>query len=89
AQAEYLRSQCETRMTRERTQYLRGYSLNSHRYGRLNIQTACTKAHHSMQYRIHREGDAQNTPASASTPVDTWERTTLRDVLLAAAQEQR
>ena len=28
AQAEYLRLQCETRMTRERTQYLRGYSIN-------------------------------------------------------------
>ena len=42
-----------------------------------------------MQYRIHREGDAQNTPSSASTPVDNWERNTLREVLLAAYQEQR
>ena len=42
-----------------------------------------------MQYRIHREGDAQNTPFSASTPVDNWERNTLREVLLAAYQEQR
>lgn len=39
-----------------------------------------------MQYRIHREGDA---PSSASTPVDNWERNTLREVLLAAYQEQR
>lgn len=28
AQAEYLRLQCDTRMTRERTQYLRGFSIN-------------------------------------------------------------
>ena len=42
-----------------------------------------------MQYRIHREGNAQNTPSSASTPVDNWERNTLREVLLAAYQEQR
>ena len=34
-----------------------------------------------MQYRIHREGDAQNTPSSASTPVNNWERNTLREVL--------
>ncbi|MCP1660539.1 lysozyme inhibitor LprI family protein [Neisseria perflava] len=28
AQAEYLQLQCDTRMTRERTQYLRGYTIN-------------------------------------------------------------
>ncbi len=28
AQNEYLKLQCDTRMTRERTQYLRGYSIN-------------------------------------------------------------
>ena len=28
AQAEYLRLQCDTRMTRERVQYLRGYTIN-------------------------------------------------------------
>ena len=42
-----------------------------------------------MQYRIHREGDTPNTPSSASTPVDNWERNTLREVLLAAYKEQR
>ncbi|WP_369011394.1 lysozyme inhibitor LprI family protein, partial [Escherichia ruysiae] len=28
AHAEYLKLQCDTRMTRERTQYLRGYSID-------------------------------------------------------------
>ena len=27
-QAEYLQLQCDTRMTRERSQYLRGYTIN-------------------------------------------------------------
>lgn len=42
-----------------------------------------------MQYRIHRESGAQDAPSPASTPIDNWERSILRGILLATYQEQR